>query len=721
MSSTKPTGVPSIPMNALASVKDENTRIVLQAIVDGWQVRNAASGNGANAFVTRADLTSVTGARQSDGSLGIWPTFADYAKNFVGGATPGAVVADIEASLLESPLFQQLGASVSLLNQNVTAEQLARIAAVQAVADDLSAEVQERLNFANTVGGQILSLQNASDYDAEQISLLGVWRDGAQNAIANLSSASSTQAQTLTQLTTRIGTAESAITSLNTTTGDQAQTLASLSTRVGNAESDISTLNTTTANQASTLSTLSTTIGNKANTYFQATAPTGTIATGSLWFDSDDNNKPYRWDGAGWQDVYSPTSLAGVMAAITNEATTRASEDNAISTNLSAQIATLGSNLASLSTKNTTLTNSYSSLANTVTTLQTTVGTVQTAVQVEAEARADLEGAVMSRYGVKIDTNGYVSGYGLLSTTNTATPTSQFIVRADNFAIGSPSGPGITPRIPFSVLTTADAKGNQPGVYMDMAVIKAASITGAYIADLAVDTLKIADNAVTLPDYAQSYISGNITASTWTASYLLVWEDTGLPLTQADMDKLRSNLDGGAAPAGAFTANPEVNVFNAYNKVFASLPPRDYRGQPVMVMFSVDMKVTQATSTIISIARIEEDGNLRYQPDAFYTVKIPRSWWTKSISYYGDFGGLKTTTDTKNSKVMGHEVAVVNTGSYTFSAFFGSTIITKSSFTKDVPPTGKRWQYVVVVSASAEGPTYVSEGTARCAAIGLMK
>lgn len=38
-------------------------------------------------------------------------------------------------------------------------------------------------------------------------------------------------------------------------------------------------------------------------TYSQSTAPTGTIATGSLWFDTDDNYKMYRYDGSGWVEV----------------------------------------------------------------------------------------------------------------------------------------------------------------------------------------------------------------------------------------------------------------------------------------------------------------------------------------------------------------------------------------------------------------------------------
>jgi hypothetical protein len=36
------------------------------------------------------------------------------------------------------------------------------------------------------------------------------------------------------------------------------------------------------------------------STYAQPTAPTGSIAVGDLWIDTDDENKIYRWDGSSW-------------------------------------------------------------------------------------------------------------------------------------------------------------------------------------------------------------------------------------------------------------------------------------------------------------------------------------------------------------------------------------------------------------------------------------
>jgi len=108
-------------------------------------------------------------------------------------------------------------------------------------------------------------------------------------------------------------------------------------------------------------------------------------------------------------------------------------------------------------------------------------------------------GVAEGKYTVKIDNNGYVTGYGLASSTNTSTPTSEFLVRADQFGIASPSGPGITPAEPFIVRTTATTIGGEVipvGVYMKDTFIQNGTISTAKIGDLAVDTAKIGNAAI---------------------------------------------------------------------------------------------------------------------------------------------------------------------------------------------------------------------------------
>ena len=198
-------------------------------------------------------------------------------------------------------------------------------------------------------------------------------------------------------------------------------------------------------------------------------------------------------------------SVNNNAAAIQTEITARVNGDNAVTSYVNTQLTTVNGNISALQTHQTTTANNVSALSSTVTTLQASVGTNTTAIQTEATARVNADNDIYSKYSVKIDTNGYVSGFGLISTANNSTPFSDFIVRANRFAIGSPSGPGITPKVPFTVLTTADSNGNSPGVYIDSAIIKNADI----------GTLKINGNAVTVPTYATNTLGSMTVVDSW--------------------------------------------------------------------------------------------------------------------------------------------------------------------------------------------------------------
>lgn len=180
-------------------------------------------------------------------------------------------------------------------------------------------------------------------------------------------------------------------------------------------------------------------------------------------------------------------------AALTTNYYTKAATDSAISSATSTLVST-------------------STLAN-----YTTTAALQTNYFTKASGTA-LEG----KYTVKVDLNGYVSGFGLASTANDATASSAFSVRADSFYIASPSGPGITPTMPFIVRTSATTINGvavPAGVYMTDGYIQNGTITNAKIADLAVDNAKIAflsadkirAGSISVGQYIQSsnYVSGS--------------------------------------------------------------------------------------------------------------------------------------------------------------------------------------------------------------------
>lgn len=128
-------------------------------------------------------------------------------------------------------------------------------------------------------------------------------------------------------------------------------------------------------------------------------------------------------------------------------------------------------------------------VASSVTTLQTTVGGHTTSIATNASSINGIE----AKYTVKIDNNGYVTGYGLISTDNNGTPTSEFAVVANKFSIAATDGSSDS--APFFHLTNDTVIGGvtvPAGTYMQAAFIHDASITTAKIADLAVDNAKIA-------------------------------------------------------------------------------------------------------------------------------------------------------------------------------------------------------------------------------------
>jgi hypothetical protein len=121
----------------------------------------------------------------------------------------------------------------------------------------------------------------------------------------------------------------------------------------------------------------------------------------------------------------------------------------------------------------------------------TDIDVVSAAVQTLATTTAGPDG-LTAQYTVKIDNNGYVTGYGLSSTTNNGTPTSEFLVRADRFAIAAVGQTAIVPFIVQTSPTTINGVSVPAGVFINDAYIRNGTITNAKIANAAIDDAKIA-------------------------------------------------------------------------------------------------------------------------------------------------------------------------------------------------------------------------------------
>lgn len=156
------------------------------------------------------------------------------------------------------------------------------------------------------------------------------------------------------------------------------------------------------------------------------------------------------------QNLVSTTSLNSTLgsyattANLSNNYYTRTQTDSAISTATSTLVSntTLTNTLGSYAT-NATLTNSYYTKTQTDSAISTaTQNFVSTATLNNYTTTASLQAtyytkasaaSVEGQYSIKIDTNGRVAGFGLISTgSNTSTPTSAFVIRADKFAVVDP-------------------------------------------------------------------------------------------------------------------------------------------------------------------------------------------------------------------------------------------------------------------------------------------
>ena len=276
-------------------------------------------------------------------------------------------------------------------------------------------------------------------------------------------------------------------------------------------------------------------------------AKTGDNLGGMTALISDEKQARVNGDKASADALASFTAATGrdlqkAIADITIETKARVDGDNAVSSQLTTFIAKTGENLAAIQSSLTTRTNSDNALAEAVNTIWGKIGTNTALVtsgtqvvlnnvgsvatkfeQLQAVTTNPVTGLVdkaaalrqefnvtntavdgmKGKWSVKLDLNGYVAGVALNSGVTTGgRQESSFIVLADVFAVGAPGRPDI---VPFAI----DAQTGLVAIRGDLVVrksittehIAAGSITAAsgIIADLAVTTLKIGANSVTVP------------------------------------------------------------------------------------------------------------------------------------------------------------------------------------------------------------------------------
>ena len=138
--------------------------------------------------------------------------------------------------------------------------------------------------------------------------------------------------------------------------------------------------------------------------------------------------------------------------AIEAEQTTRASADSALASEIVTLAASVDGNIAAIEAEQTTRASADSALATSIGTVQARLDTGDyAAVKVESSANADAVTGLSAQWTAKLDTNGFISGFGLASESSGGVPLSDFSVLADRFSIVNPN----TTPISIASLTSA--------------------------------------------------------------------------------------------------------------------------------------------------------------------------------------------------------------------------------------------------------------------------
>ena len=442
------------------------------------------------------------------------------------------------------------------------------IAANSSAISTLQSTTSTQGNSITTNASNITSLQNAlSGYTGS--GAVSTALSSLQSQITANDGDISSTSSSLTNLTNTV----------NTINGDYATgtALTALTSRVSTNEGDITSINSDITTLNSSLSTLDTLVDTKARTFVGSSAPTAT-AVGDLWINTSSNeNKLYRAEAVGADQITSgewvlvrdsgiatnASAISSLNSTVTSQGSTITSQSSSITalqnalsgytssgavstaisgldsritandgditainsdiTSLESTVNTINGDYAtatalnSLSTTVTTQGNSISSNASNISNLTTSVGNNSSSVTSLQQAIANGTSA-QAAYGVAVNANGAVAGMYLMVDSSgneqNNTSTSNIIFEANQVTIRNPHGSNVTP---FTVLTSTDSNGNPAGVYIDTAFIKDAAISAAQIGTVNADTITTGDMSaarITSGTMDAARISGGVIQST---------------------------------------------------------------------------------------------------------------------------------------------------------------------------------------------------------------
>ncbi|QIO20753.1 DUF1983 domain-containing protein [Aeromonas hydrophila] len=192
------------------------------------------------------------------------------------------------------------------LHSQVTEERLVRSTAVDALAQKTSVLEAQIEGVDQSLSASIAEVAKASaDANSAMTEKLSQQQSAMETADAALSGRINEEA------TTRADAVESLASQIRQMTADYQGEDERLTAQI--TEESTARVNAI-QSLASQINTVSAVAGSKNKTFFQATAPGSGMGTGDLWFDTANNNRPYRYSGTAWVATDDPRIAANAAA-----------------------------------------------------------------------------------------------------------------------------------------------------------------------------------------------------------------------------------------------------------------------------------------------------------------------------------------------------------------------------------------------------------------------
>ena len=304
--------------------------------------------------------------------------------------------------------------------------------------------------------------------NASAVSTLTATVTSQGNTVTALASDVTSLQTDLTNAETGITANSSAVSALTSSVTSQGNSITALASDVTTLQTGLTNANGSITANSSAVSALTSTVTSQGNSITALASDVTTLQTGLTTANGNIS-----------ANSSAVSALTSTVTSQGNSITSVASDVTTLQTDLTNAETDISANSSAVSGLTSTVTsqgNTITAQASDITTLSTTVGNQTSSITSNTSSINGIE----AKHTVKIDNNGHISGYGLISTANNGTPTSTFDVAADAFRIGATDSSGsAVETVPFAHYAnarTVDGVTMPAGTYIENLFVEGARI-----------------------------------------------------------------------------------------------------------------------------------------------------------------------------------------------------------------------------------------------------